>query len=69
MSLDKENDRYHVEALALSVFANADRADRAGKAAMGTAKAYLAAAHFLEVNGWWGVIGVSKARVWSAASR
>ncbi|KAG1680210.1 hypothetical protein FOA52_000324 [Chlamydomonas sp. UWO 241] len=49
LGLDKAADRYHCEGVALKIFANADKADRAGKATIATAKAYLAASYFLDV--------------------
>eukprot|EP00955_Chlamydomonas_euryale_P104596 365578-Chlamydomonas_euryale.AAC.8 len=50
LALDKEQDRFHCEAVALKIFSNADKVDRAGKATIATAKAFLAASYFLDVR-------------------
>ncbi len=41
--------RFHCEAFALRIFANADKVDCAGRADANTAKAYYAASFFIEV--------------------
>lgn len=50
LNLSKTDDPGYCENFALSVFARADRIDRAGKADRNTAKAFYAASIFIEVN-------------------
>ncbi|GAX80208.1 hypothetical protein CEUSTIGMA_g7646.t1 [Chlamydomonas eustigma] len=49
LDLDEENDRYICEALALKIFSNADKVDRAGKATLTTAKTFYASTYFFEI--------------------
>ena len=49
LKLDEEADRMHCEGFAMSIFDKADRADRAGAASLGTAKAFYASSVFMEV--------------------
>ncbi|GAX86299.1 hypothetical protein CEUSTIGMA_g13711.t1 [Chlamydomonas eustigma] len=49
LHLDEENDRYICEALALKIFSNADKVDRAGKATLTTAKTFYASTYFFEI--------------------
>jgi hypothetical protein len=46
----------HVEGFALSVFAKADKQDRAGRADLGTAKTFYAASIFFEILSQFGPV-------------
>lgn len=55
------NDAAYCEKFALSVFARADKVDRAGRADKATATAFYAASIFFEVRSVWGSgVGISE---------
>merc|ERR1719321_186431 len=72
LELEHEADRMHCEGFAMSIFEKADRADRAGAASLGTAKAFYASSVFMEVCRQFGELDADleakqKYAVWKAS--
>merc|ERR1719248_397988 len=72
LELEEEADRMHCEGFAMSIFEKADRADRAGAASLGTAKAFYASSVFMEVCRQFGELDADleakqKYAVWKAS--